>query len=104
MTRGKITDPKLQQQVLTYLECGKQSKWIMDTLKLSKSVFYRIVKKSQVQEKKAYHTKPGPRNKITKAQITRLKRDLKSNSRQSLRKLRSTHKLDASSTTLSRVL
>jgi hypothetical protein len=76
----------------------------MDRLGLSKCVFYRIAKRGQIQKKNVYHIKPGPKKKITKVQLVRLRDHLKKNPRTTLRKLRSTHKLDASNATLSRVL
>lgn len=64
MTQGKLTDPSVQQQVLNYVDAGKKPKWIMDQLGLSKCVFYRIVKRGQIQQKNNYRTKPGPKNRV----------------------------------------
>jgi transposase len=104
MAQGKLTDPNVQQQVLTYVNSGKKPKWIMNRLGLSKCVFYRIVRRGQIQQKNNYHTKPGPKKKVCKVRMIRLQKDLEKNPRQSLRKLRSTHKLVVSNATLSRVL
>jgi Transposase len=104
MTKGILTDIGLQQKILTYLELGRQPKWIINKLKISKSVFYRIRKKGQIQQRKVYTIKPGPRKRVSKKQILRLQIDLKKNPRTSLRKLRLKHKIGASNATLSRVL
>jgi transposase len=104
MTKGKLTDPMIQQQVLTYVNLGKKSEWIMKTLGLKKSTFYDIVKMGKVRKENEYKNKPGPKKKVNKVQMIRIQKDLEKKPRQSLRKLRSTHKLATSNATLSRVL
>jgi transposase len=104
MTKGKLIDPLLQQQVLTYIEQEKHPKWIIKHLQLKKSTFYRIAKKGSVQEKRDCKKNLGRPKKIAKVQISRLKKDVEKNRRQSLHKLRSTHKISASTSTLSRVM
>jgi transposase len=104
MTKGKFTAPQIQQQVLTYIELDKHPKWIMSKLNLSKSTFYRIARKKRIQTDPLYRKKMGRPKIIGKAQISRIKRDLAKQPRQTLHKLRSTHKIHASNMTLSRVM
>jgi transposase len=104
MVQGKLVDPLIQQQVLTYLELDKHPKWIMDKLGLSKSTFYDIAKRGRVKRTLEYKRKPGRKKLITKAQMHRIKQDLTLKPRTSIRKLRSTRKLKVSTATVSRLL
>jgi transposase len=104
MPQGKLVDPKVQQQVLTYIEVEKHPKWIMKKLGLSKSTFYDIAARGRVKEKNEYKTRPGRKPSMTKIQMVRIKRDLTKHPRTPIRKLRSTHKLQVSRATVSRVL
>ena len=104
MTKGKLTDSTIQQQVLTFIELEKHPSWIMKRLNLSKSVSYRIAKKGQIQPNPNFKKPNGRPKTVGKVQIVCIKKDLAKNPRQTLHKLRSTHKIKASTATMSRVL
>ena len=59
MTQGKLTNEAIQQQVLTFIETGKNPKWIMKRLSLPKSSFYDIAKRGQIKSKNQYKIRPG---------------------------------------------
>ena len=56
MVAGSLVPPTVQQQVLAYLECKKDVKWIVKKTGLGKSTIYRIKKRGQIKEKNEYKT------------------------------------------------
>lgn len=104
MTQGKLLPIELQQQVLTYVDLKKTPEWIMKKLKISKTSFYRIKSLHRIKHENEYKTKPGRKEKISKSQKMRIQKELKSNPRTSLNKLKIKLKLKTSLTTISKVV
>ena len=104
MVAGHLTDPLIQQKVLDYIEAEKHPKWIMKKCGIGKSVFYRIAQNGEVHTKPIYKKPVGRPHKVGKVVMKILKQSLIKNQTQTIQKLRSTHKIDASNSTMSRVL
>jgi transposase len=104
MVAGKLVSPVVQKQVLTYLECGKDVKWIRKKTGLAQSTIYDIKKRGRVKERNEYKGKHGRPQKMTNVQKDRVRQSLRKNDRLTLRKLRLKHHLKISIATLSRIL
>ena len=59
MTQGKLVTPEAQQQVLTYLELKKSTKWIATKTGLSISTVQRIKKREGIKYSNEYVSPPG---------------------------------------------
>jgi transposase len=101
MTAGKLISPEKQQQILTYCETGKSTKFIMEKTGMSKSTINDI-RRGQIKYKNEYSSPPGRPSKLSALHKRNIRKFIKDNDRETLPSTRSHLNLQVSNATLSR--
>lgn len=103
MTQGKRVSPEVQQQVLTYLEMKKSTKWICTNTGLGERTIRRIKNRGKVKYSNEYKTQPGRPSKVSHYEKRKIKSFVEKNDRKTINSTKIELNLSVSKPTLSRV-